>query len=134
MIRIVRINRTLLPIEKDRIAQVQEIFRRNFAAVADYAEKIPDLLENPIQYGYTTGLLVSEASQGRVTGFSLILYFPTIRSGLLDFMAVCRDIQGGGTGGVLYEATRGISSRWVHWVFTWKVFRMIQSRYLIRRY
>ncbi len=106
MIRIVRINRTLLPIEKDRIAQVQEIFRRNFAAVADYAEKIPDLLENPIQYGYTTGLLVSEASQGRVTGFSLILYFPTIRSGLLDFMAVCRDIQGGGTGGVLYEATR----------------------------
>lgn len=111
MIRIVRVNHTLLPIEKERIAQAQEIFRQNFAAVADYAEKIPDLLENPIRYGYTTGLLVSEASQGRVTGFSLILYFPTIRSGLLDFMAVSRDIRGGGTGSALYEATRDFAKQ-----------------------
>ena len=81
MIRIVRIYRTLLPIEKDRIAQVQEIFRQNFSAVADYADKIPDLLDNPIRYGYTTGLLVSEASLGQVTGFSLVIYFPSIRSG-----------------------------------------------------
>ncbi|HDS85134.1 MAG TPA: histone deacetylase family protein [Phycisphaerales bacterium] len=106
MIRIVRIYRHLLPIEKERIAQVQEIFRQNFAAVADYAEKIPSLLDNPIQYGYTTGLLVSETSLGHVTGFSLALYFPTIRSGLLDFMAVRRDIRGGGAGSALYEATR----------------------------
>lgn len=106
MIRIVRVNRTLLPIEKELIVQVQEIFRQNFSAVADYADKIPDLLENPIAYGYTAGLLVSEASLGRVTGFSLMLYFPTIRSGLLDFMAVNRDIHGGGTGSALYEATR----------------------------
>ena len=106
MIRIVRIYRTLLPIEKDRIAQVQEIFRQNFSAVADYADKIPDLLDNPIRYGYTTGLLVSEASLGQVTGFSLVIYFPSIRGGLLDFMAVRRDIRGGGTGSVLYEATR----------------------------
>ena len=60
MIRIVRIHRTLLPIEKERIVQVQEIFRQNFSAVAGYADKIPDLLENPIKYGYTTGLLVSK--------------------------------------------------------------------------
>jgi acetoin utilization deacetylase AcuC-like enzyme/GNAT superfamily N-acetyltransferase len=106
MIRIVRIHRTLLPIEKERIAQVQEIFRQNFSAVADYADKIPDLLENPIKYGYVTGLLVSEASLSCVTGFSLVLYFPTIRSGLLDFMAVRRDIHGTGTGSALYEATR----------------------------
>ena len=106
MIRIVRVYRNLLPIEKERIAQVQEIFRQNFSAVADYADKIPDLLDNPIQYGYTTGLLVSETSLGHVTGFSLALYFPTIRSGLLDFIAVRRDIRGGGTGSALYEATR----------------------------
>jgi len=56
MIRIVRVNRTLLPIEQERIAQVQDIFRQNFAAVADYADKIPDLLDNPITYGYTAGL------------------------------------------------------------------------------
>ena len=106
MIRITRVHRTVLPIEKERIAQVQEIFRQNFSAVADYAEKIPDLLENPFKYGYTTVLLVAEASLGHVTGFSLFIYFPNIRSAMLDFMAVRRDIRGGGTGSVLYEATR----------------------------
>ncbi len=106
MIRITRVNRTVLPIEHERIAQVQEIFRQNFSSVADYAEKIPDLLENPIKYGYTTVLLVSEASLGRVTGFSLFIYFPNVRSAVLDFMAVRRDIHGAGTGSVLYEATR----------------------------
>ncbi|NLK41325.1 MAG: histone deacetylase family protein [Planctomycetes bacterium] len=111
MIRIVRIYHHLLPIEQDRIAQVQEIFRQNFSAVADYADKIPSLLDNPIQYGYTTGLLVSETSLGHVTGFSLVLYFPTIRSALLDFMAVRRGIRGGGTGSALYEATREYSKQ-----------------------
>lgn len=106
MIRIVRIQHTVLPIERDRIAQVQEIFRQNFSAIADYAEKIPDLLENPIRYGYTTSLLVSEASMGRVTGFSLFNYFPNVRSAVLDFIAVRQDIRSSGTGSVLYEATR----------------------------
>ena len=108
MIRIVRVQHTVLPIERDRIAQVQEIFRQNFSAVADYAEKIPELLENPIRYGFTTSLLVSEASMGRVTGFSLINYFHNIRSAVLDFIAVRRDIRGAGTGSVLYEATRDL--------------------------
>lgn len=106
MIRITRVHRTVLPIEKERIAQVQEIFRQNFSAVADYAEKIPDFLDNPIKYVYTTLLLVSETSLGNVTGFSLFNYFPNVRSAVLDFIAVRRDIRGGGTGSVLYEATR----------------------------
>ncbi|MCF7957865.1 MAG: histone deacetylase family protein [Phycisphaerae bacterium] len=106
MIRITRVHRTVLPIEKERIAQVQEIFRQNFEELAEYAEKIPDLLENPIKYGYTTVLLVSETSLGRVTGFSLFIIFANVRSAVLDFIAVRRDIRGGGTGSVLYEATR----------------------------
>ena len=106
MIRITRVHRTVLPIEKERITQVQEIFRQNFPDLADYAEKIPDLLENPIKYGYTTVLLVSEASLGRLTGFSLFIYFSNVRSAVLDFLAVRRNIRGAGTGSVLYEATR----------------------------
>ena len=106
MIRIVRIYRVVLPIEKERIAQVQEIFRQNFPSVADYAEKIPSQLDNPIRYGYTSVLLVSETSLGRVKGFSLFFYFPDIRAALLDFMAVRSGIRGSGTGGALYEATR----------------------------
>lgn len=106
MIRIARIHRTVLPIEKERIAQVQEIFRQNFSTEAEYAERIPDLLENPLKYGYTTVLLVSEAPLGRVTGFSLFFYFTNLRCAMLDYLAVRRDIRGAGTGSVLYEATR----------------------------
>ena len=106
MIRIVRIYRMVLPIEKERIAQVQEIFRQNFPSVADYAEKIPSQLDNPIRYGYTSVLLASEASLGHVKGFSLFFYFPDVRCALLDFMAVRNNTSGGGTGGALYEATR----------------------------
>jgi hypothetical protein len=93
-----------LPIEKERISQVQEIFRQNFSVIADYAEKIPDILENPIRYGYTAVILVSEKSLGRVTGFSLFFFFPEIRSGLLDFMAVSRNVRSEGTGGALYSS------------------------------
>ena len=45
-------------LQKETISQVQEIFRRNFSAVSEYAEKIPLLLNNPFQYGYRTILLV----------------------------------------------------------------------------
>ncbi|TFG48471.1 MAG: acetylpolyamine amidohydrolase, partial [Candidatus Brocadiia bacterium] len=106
MIKIVRIYRMTLPVEKERIAQVQEIFRQNFPDVADYASKIPSQLDNPIQYGYTSVLLVSETLLGRVNGFSLFFYFPDIRCALLDFLAVRNGTHGSGTGGALYEATR----------------------------
>ncbi len=106
MIRITRVYRTVLPIEQERIGQVQEIFRQHFSAVAEYAETIPDMLENPFTYGYSSILLVSESQVGQVTGFSLLLVFPTLHSGLLDFIAARRDIRGAGTGTMLYEATR----------------------------
>jgi acetoin utilization deacetylase AcuC-like enzyme/GNAT superfamily N-acetyltransferase len=106
MFRIIRVFRNTLSVDNDRVRQVQEIFRKNFSAVADYADKIPDMLDNPLKYGYTSMLLVSETMRGRVSGFSLILYYPKIKSGLLDFMAVDPDIHGGGIGGALYEATR----------------------------
>lgn len=106
MIRIIRVYRTVLPIEQERIAQVKEIFCQNFSLVAGYADKIQDMLENPFSYGYSTVLLVSESQLRQVTGFSLLLVFPNIRSGLLDFMAVRRDIRGAGTGTMLYDATR----------------------------
>jgi acetoin utilization deacetylase AcuC-like enzyme/GNAT superfamily N-acetyltransferase len=106
MIRIVQIYRMVLPIEKDRVRQVQDILRQNFPAVVGYADKIPDLLERPVQHGYTAVLFVSETSLAQVTGFCLFLYFPHIRAALLDFLGVRKAIHGGGTGGALYEAVR----------------------------
>lgn len=106
MIRIQRVYSAVLPIDRVRIAQTQEIFRLNFAAVAGYADKIPDLLAQPVKYGYKTVLLVSETGLGKVTGFSLVLHFPEINSSLLDFVATRRAERGRGIGSALFEATR----------------------------
>ncbi|MBN2589285.1 MAG: histone deacetylase family protein [Sedimentisphaerales bacterium] len=106
MIRVSRIYRIVLPIEQERISQVKEIFRQNFSTIAEYAEKFTDMLENPFSHGYSTVLLVSESQVGQVTGFALLLVFPNINSGLLDFIAVRRNIRGAGTGSILYEAIR----------------------------
>ncbi|MBN1837862.1 MAG: histone deacetylase family protein [Spirochaetales bacterium] len=106
MIRIRRVYSSALPSDRDQIAQVRELFRRNFAAVAEYAEKIQDMLDRPFHYGYRTILLVSLSANHRVSGFSLVLHFPEINSSLLDFIATDPAIKGGGLGSALYEATR----------------------------
>lgn len=106
MIRIRRVFNSALLSDRLRIEQVQAIFRPNFPYVADYAEKIPDLLDNPFKYGYHSTLLVAENSRSTVTGFSFFLHFPEINSSFLDYMAVRPGTRGEGLGGILYEATR----------------------------
>ena len=111
MISIRRVYSGALATDADKIRQVQEIFRSNFPSIASYAGKIPDLLDNPFTYGYRTILLVSQGTDRRVTGFSLFLHFPEIKSSLLDFIAIRPKIKGGGLGSALYEATRDMLQR-----------------------
>jgi len=111
MISIRRVYSGALARDTDKIRQVQEIFRHNFPSIASYAEKIPDMLDDPFGYGYRTILLVSQTADRRVTGFSLILHFPEINSSLLDFIAIRPTIKGGGLGSALYEATRDMLQR-----------------------
>ncbi|MBE0534145.1 MAG: histone deacetylase family protein [Phycisphaerae bacterium] len=106
MIHFLRVHGTILPIDRQRVEQVQGIFRQRFGAAADYAEKIPDLLNQPFKFGYNTILMVSETHLGNVTGFSLVLVFPEINSALLDFLAVGAEKHSRGIGGALYEVTR----------------------------
>jgi acetoin utilization deacetylase AcuC-like enzyme/GNAT superfamily N-acetyltransferase len=115
MIRIRCITSEALPIARDRIAQVEEIFRENFPKLAGYADRIPELLVNPFnKHEYQTTLIISETTLGRVTGFALLLHFPGIHSSFLDFIAVRKKRWGGGLGSALYEAVReyceGLSS------------------------
>ncbi|MEJ2079969.1 MAG: methyltransferase domain-containing protein, partial [Acidobacteriota bacterium] len=84
MIRIRRVYSTALPIDRQRLDQVQRIFRENFPSVADYAETLADKIDHAFKYGYRTFLLVSEASLGKVTGFSLLLHLPEVNSTVLD--------------------------------------------------
>ncbi len=115
MIRTRCITSPALPIARDRITQVEEIFRENFPKLADYADKIPELLANPFTHEYQTALIVSETTLGKVTGFVMLLHFPDINYSFLDFIAVRKERWGGGLGSALYEATReyceGLSSR-----------------------
>ncbi|UCF96793.1 MAG: GNAT family N-acetyltransferase [Spirochaetaceae bacterium] len=111
MISIRRVYSGALARDADKIRQVQEIFRSNFSAIASYADKIPDMLDNPFRYGYRTLLLVSQKADRRITGFSLILHFPEINSSLLDFIAIRPEIKGGGLGSALYEASQDMLRR-----------------------
>ena len=106
MLRIVRIHSCTLESERARVRQVQEIFRANFPEIAEYADKIPSLLDAPFTFGYRTILLVAEQTSGAVKGFSLFFHLPEVNSALLDFLAVAPGVKGGGLGSALYEATR----------------------------
>lgn len=106
MIQVRRVYSTALPVDRERVVQVQEIFRSHFAAIADYAEKIPDQMDHPFKFGYQSILLVAENGSGVVLGFSLFFHLPEINSSLLDFLAIRHQGRGGGLGSVLYEATR----------------------------
>ena len=72
MIRIRCITSHALPLSKNRIVQVEEVFAENFPQFADYACKIPDLIANPFKHRYQSVLITSETSVGRVTGFVLL--------------------------------------------------------------
>ena len=106
MIRIRRVHNSTNPADKERIEQTKEIFRDNFPLVAAYADKIPDMLNQPFKYGYVALLLVSENAAGSVTGFCLLLYFPEINCSMMDFLATRKDCRGQGAGSALFEAAQ----------------------------
>jgi len=106
MISIVRVSNTFTPVNARRIQFVKEIFRENFSLVADYAEKIPGLINEPVEHRYRSILLVCERRLANPVGFSLFMVFPEPKIALLDFLAVKRGIRGSGIGTSLYDATR----------------------------
>ena len=109
MIRIRVIQDTSSVLSRERMEQIQRIFRQSFSELADYADKIPSLIRNPFRYGYCSALIVAEGALGRVDGFALINYFPEIKCCFLDFIATRPGIRGSGIGGTLYEAATDFS-------------------------
>lgn len=91
---------------RERLEQVKDIYRRSFPEMADYADKIPELLRDPIRHGYRSYLLIAEGTGARVDAFALMMHFPDSKCCLLDYIASRPGNRGGGVGGALYEATR----------------------------
>ena len=106
MFRIRVIHGNAFFLSRDRVEQVQGIFRETFPDLAGYAEKLPSLLHHPTEHGYRSGLLVAEGAQGRVDAFALVLYFSETASAFLDFVGTRPGVRSRGIGGALYETVR----------------------------
>lgn len=106
MIRIRCIHSGFLPMNRDCIEQVKDLFRKAFPEIADTAEKIPSILKRPIEHGYSAALILLERSLGRVDAFALVLHFPNCKSVFLDYIVVRKQNRGSGLGTALYEAVR----------------------------
>jgi acetoin utilization deacetylase AcuC-like enzyme/GNAT superfamily N-acetyltransferase len=106
MIRVRVIQSNISVISLDRIEQVKDIFRISFPEIADYAEKIPLLLKDPVSEGYSTSLIIFEKSMGVVEAFAMVIHFPVISSSFLDFFATRPGVRGSGIGGNLYESVQ----------------------------
>ena len=82
-----------------------------FPDMAGYADRLPQLLRDPIHYGYRSAILVAEGANARVDAFALVLHFPGVECCFLDFIAARQGARGGGVGGALYEAAREYCQR-----------------------
>lgn len=107
MFRIRRIYDDLLPKNKNEIAQIQDILRKQFPGLNEEdIIKIPELLKNPVKYKFKSFLFVADNGKEKVMGFSLIYYFTDLNFFYLDFISTAPNISGGGIGGALYERVR----------------------------
>jgi acetoin utilization deacetylase AcuC-like enzyme len=107
MIRIRRIYDDLLPIDKQAIAQVQDILRKQFPLLSeDKINRLPDKLRNPFKYRFRSILFVAEGIRRMVKGFALLQHVPDLRFCYLDFISAAMHRTGGGIGGALYERVR----------------------------
>jgi hypothetical protein len=82
MFRIRRVYDNVTPINKEAIAQVQDILRAQFPGLSkrDIA-RLPEQLRNPLKYRFRSILFVAEGVRSRVIGFSLLFHEPSRRLG-----------------------------------------------------
>ena len=107
MFRIRRIYDDSLPINRDAIAQVQQILRSQFNGLPEEdINKLPDQLRDPLHYRFRSILLAADDSRGVVKGFALLMHAPDLNFSYLDFISAAKNTTGRGIGGILYEAVR----------------------------
>ena len=112
MFRIRQINDDLLTVNKQAIAQVQEILKSHFSALPpEDIDSLPANLRNPFKQQFRSLLLVAERQAGKVAGFGLLMHDPELKFCFLDFIAAARDMTGRGIGGALYQRIRGEAAR-----------------------
>jgi acetoin utilization deacetylase AcuC-like enzyme/GNAT superfamily N-acetyltransferase len=107
MFKVRRIYDDLLPVNREIIAQVQQILRTRFNLVSEEEiDQISEKLRNPFKQRFRTFLLVAENMRHKVSGFAMLLHEPEIRFCYLDWIALAKGAKGGGVGSALYDRVR----------------------------
>lgn len=110
MFRIRRIFDTILPIDQQAIAAVQDILRQQFPGVRpEEITELPHKLQNPGRYGFRYMLFVAENGRGDIRGCALLSHEAELGFCYLDYIAAATWQTGGGVGGALYERVRAES-------------------------
>lgn len=107
MLKIRRIYDDVVPANRERLTQVQEILRKRFADIPE-AEivLIGEKLRNPFKQRFRLVLFLAESIRGKVLGFASLLHEPEIGFAYLDWLATASGRAGGGIGGALYDRVR----------------------------
>ncbi|MDY0184259.1 MAG: histone deacetylase family protein [Desulfuromonadaceae bacterium] len=107
MFSIRRVFDDVFPINRQAVAQVQQILRDQFPQLAKYdVDKIPELLLNPLKHKFRSIVYVAEDPHGAIKGFALLSHDAQLRFSYLDYISAAKNVTGGGIGGALYEHVR----------------------------
>jgi acetoin utilization deacetylase AcuC-like enzyme/GNAT superfamily N-acetyltransferase len=107
MFRIRRIHDDVLPVNREAIAQVQQIMREQFPGLETRdVDEVVTNLRDPFAKRFRAVLYVAEKQNGPVQGFALVLHEPTIKMFYLDFIAAQARLTSRGIGGALYQRVR----------------------------
>jgi len=107
MFQIRRIYDEVLPVNKEALRQVRDIFRAQFkGAPRSDAKNIGEKLNNPFIQHFRSTIHVAETARRKVLGFAWVLHDPDLRFSFLDYLAAAQWLTGGGIGGALYEKVR----------------------------
>ena len=93
--------------DREAIAQVQDILKKQFNALDDSEiDRLVRKLKNPLKYRFKTVLFIAEDHHGHVKGFALVQHEPVMRFCYLDYISINPRDAGRGIGAVLYERVR----------------------------
>jgi acetoin utilization deacetylase AcuC-like enzyme/GNAT superfamily N-acetyltransferase len=107
MFRIRRIFDDVIKRDREAIAQVQDILRKQFSALDNSEiDRLVRKLKNPLKYRFKTVLFIADDKQGRVKGFALVQHEPLMRFCWLDYISINPRDAGRGIGTALYEQVR----------------------------
>lgn len=107
MFRVWRVQDDLRPVDRNRIAQVQQILRAQFPGLRERdIRKIPQTLRDPAKKQLRYLLLVAEDSSGLVKGFAHLAHAVDLGFNYLDYLSTTPRLTGSGVGGALYERVR----------------------------